>query len=159
MQIARRMILVGAALSTSSHSSLALEVADLVAEATYRGGGSGTWKLLLFANYTARLEIALTGQTAGTVVGQFRFYDIEVADGQEMAAFAKVKPLLMRPEPELHPSSYEIGLLLPNSGRLHRVTVYASAITKDSPELRIFFTIWRNIWSGIPGTPSVPTNY
>lgn len=134
------------------------DLSDLVAEATY--GGEGTlWRLHLFANYSARLSVEFSSGATDTVFGQFRFYDIEVADRQQLAAFANLRTMIAAPEPDIHPWIYSISLALPNSREFHRVKVYVGRSMRVSSELRLFFTIWRNIWIGIAGAPSVPMDY
>jgi hypothetical protein len=169
MRLTRRTILTGSALTaltgksyvicTGQESELIVDdLSDLVAEATY--GGEGTfWRLHLFANYSARLSVQFRSATTGTVFGQFRFYDIEVADRQQLAAFANLRTMIAAPEPEIHPWTYGISLAIPKSRELHRVKVYVGSSVRVSNELRVFFAIWQNIWKGIPGAPSVPTGY
>jgi hypothetical protein len=131
---------------------------DLVAEATYRSGGS-FWRLHLFADYSARLGVEISGATTGNVFGHFQIYDIKVVDRQQLAAFANLRTVFAAPEPEAHPWTYGISLAIPKSRELHRVKVYMGSSLRVSDELRLFFAIWRNIWNGIPGAPSVPTAY
>lgn len=131
---------------------------DLVAEAIYSGQGS-FWRLHLFADYSARLGVEISGSTTGIVFGNFQFYDIKVVGRQQLEAFAKLRAVFAGPEPEIHPWTYGISLAIPKSRELHRVKVYVGSSMRVSNELRLFFAIWHNIWIGIPGAPSVPTAY
>jgi len=82
-----------------------------------------------------------------------------VADRHQLAAFANLRTMIAAPEPDIHPWIYGISLALPNSRKFHRVKVHMGRSTRVSSELRLFFTIWRNIWVGIPGAPSVSPGY
>lgn len=158
MQLTRRAILAGAAFGALPKGSDAAFAAlpDVIADATY-WSIEATWRLTLFANYSGRLNVELKKRTLGTVSGQLRFYDVEVAESHELAAFGRLSAEILPPEPDIHPSIYDIALLLPVSGGLHRVKVYMARSMPASTELRVFFTIWRNIWSGIPGAPLAPS--
>ena len=82
-----------------------------------------------------------------------------VFDTRQLTAFANLRALIAAPQAEIHLWVYEIGLIRPNSGGVHRVKVYMGNSMPVSVELRMFFAIWRNIWSGIPGAPSAPARY
>ena len=160
MRSTRRGILSGAAVSllAGKAGATTADLSDVVVEAMY-GGRDDSWRLSLFADHSARLHVEMNKMPIGSIVGQFRFYDNDVADVRQLATFGRLGVSISAPQPDIHPWVYEIALLLPDSGRLRRVRVSMGRSMPVTDELREFFAIWRNIWSGIPGSPKMPASF
>ena len=131
--------------------------AEVVVKSRFRG--NGVWEIVLSNNYSARLNVQLSGGTIGTLTGDFRFYDTEVGSKEQVADFLKLPNTLRSPSALLHPSNYEIAVRIPGTNKFHEVSVWFNRDTLPSEELRLFFEMWRNVWSGVPGHPRAPEGY
>ena len=117
---------------------------------------STTWKISLFADLSARMDVEherASTYSMGSMFGKFHFYENDVAESDELEAFAKLPNYMGPPRPDIHPIDYEIALLISESRGLHRVKVRVARSMPASPEPRLFFGIWHNIWRGIPQPP------
>jgi hypothetical protein len=152
----RRAIRAGAALTILPKSPDAAFTAPVVvADATYWTPEEG-WRLTVYADYSARLNVEFKRFTIGTVSGQFSIYDTGAVESHHLAAFSRLKAVVVPPRPPTHPLAYEISLRMPNSEGLHRVKVYADSTMPDSVELRAFAARWKRLWSEIRGAPTYP---
>lgn len=114
------------------------------------------WKISLFADLSGGMDVEhgrATVFSMDSMSGKFHSYENDVAESHELEAFAKLPNYMTPPRPDIHPIDYEIALLISESQGLHRVKVRVARSMPASPELRLFFSIWHNIWRGIPQPP------
>lgn len=158
----RRTAIVGPAVFFLSQVSGASTKADgsgvVVARAVFRGRDAH-WQITLTDKYAAKYFAQVSGITAGSLSGDFRFYDTEIADKEQIGKFMQLPPGIFSPTPSVHPNSYEIALKKPGTNAFHEVVVLFHHDMQPSESLVLFFSIWRNIWNGVPGSPRAPERY
>lgn len=159
MESTRRTTLVAAALAALPAKSATIYTGrpDVVAEAQFWSLSMlTTWKISLFADLSARRDVKherASTNSMDSMDSMFHFHENEVAESHEREAFAKLPNYMGPPRPDVHPIDYEIALLISESQGLHRVKVRVARNMPATPELRLFFSIWHNIWRGIPQPP------
>jgi hypothetical protein len=160
--ISRRTLGVGAAALVLSRASGAAINTDgsggIVARAVY-GGRDERWQIVLTDNYAAKYSAQLSGITTGSLSGDFRFYDTEFADKEQLNGFFKLPHGIVSPTPSIHPNMYEIAVKNLATNAFHEVLVLFHRDMPPSDNLVLFFNVWRNIWSGVPGYPRAPGQY
>jgi hypothetical protein len=131
---------------------------QVVLRAKY-GGRDVAWEITLSNNYTAKFRAHIGGMTIGSITGEFRFYDTDVIEKEQLPRFFTLPKNFHAPTPSLHPWAYVIAMKNPTDGAFHEVSVWFARDMPRSDELRFFFEIWRNVWSGVPGYPRAPGGY
>lgn len=160
--ISRRSLGVGtAALLLSKLPEAATSTAgsgEVVASAAFRGRDSH-WQITLTDKYAAKYSAQLSGIAAGSLWGDFRFYDTEFANKAQLQRFLQLPRSMSSPSPSIHPNSYEIAVKNVTTNAFHEVVVLFNSDIPPSENLVLFFSVWRNIWSGVPGYPRAPGQY
>ena len=131
---------------------------ELAARATYRGRDSH-WQITLTDKYAAKYSAQLSGIVVGLLSGDFRFYDTEFADKEQVQRFLQLPRSIASLSPSIHPNSYEIAVKNVATNAFHEVVVLFNRDMPPSENLVLFFSVWRNIWSGVPGYPRAPGRY
>lgn len=160
MNPTRRFVLASATaglVPSSFASELAVDE-KVVAVAKY-GGRDVAWEIALTAKYTAKFKAEINGGPTGSIAGDFRFYDTDILEKEEMPRFLKLPKTFFAPRQPIHPWAYVIALRNPETMAFHEVSVWFGNDMPRSADLQFFFEVWRNIWSGVPGYPRVPESY
>lgn len=131
---------------------------EVIARATFRGRDE-LWQINLTNKFTASFSVQLNRLPAGSIKGDFRFYDTEVADKSQLERFLELPKRITSPEPSVHLGGYEIALAMPATNTFHAVEVWFHRDMQRSEGLVLFFSVWRNIWNGVPGYPRAPGEY
>ena len=160
--MSRRSIVVGTtALLLSKLPEAATSAAgsgEVVARAAYLGRDSH-WQITLTDKYAAKYSAQLSGIAAGSLLGDFRFYDTEFADKEQVQRFLQLPRSISSLSPSIHPNSYEIAIKNVATKAFHEVVVLFNRDMPPSENLGLLFSVWRNIWSGVPGYPRAPGQY
>jgi hypothetical protein len=131
---------------------------EVVARAAF-GGRDSRWQITLTNNYAAKYSAQLSGNAVGSLSGDFRFYDTEFADKEQVQKFLKLPPRISLLSTSPHLNSYEIAVKNVATNAFHEVVVLFNRDMPPSENLVLFFDVWRNIWSGVPGYPPAPGQY
>lgn len=159
--ISRRTVVVGATLLFSLAADAATNTAgadEVVVRAAYRGRDTH-WQIALTDNYAAKYSAQLSGIPAGSLSGDFRYYDTEFVHKEQLKRFLQLPKRIIFPAPSIHPDNYEIAVKNPATNLFHEVVVSFHRDMPPSDNLFLFFNVWRNIWSGVPGHPGAPVQY
>ncbi|MBI2769959.1 MAG: hypothetical protein HYX47_10075 [Burkholderiales bacterium] len=160
--MSRRSIVVGTtALLLSKLPEAATSAAssgEVVARAAYSGRDSH-WQITLTDKYAAKYSAQLSRIPAGSLSGDFRFYDTEFADKEHLERFLQLPRSILSLSPSIHPDSYEIAVKNVATNAFHEVVVLFNRDMPPSENLVLFFSVWRSIWSGVPGYPRAPGQY
>lgn len=160
--MSRRSIVLGTAALILSKLSVAETSAagsgEVVARAAYRSRDS-YWQITLTDRYSAKYSAQLSGIAAGSLSGDFRFYDTEFADKEQVQRFLQLPRSISSLSPSIHPNSYEIAVENVATNTFHEVVVLFNRDMPPSENLVLFFSVWRNIWRGVPGYPRAPGQY
>jgi hypothetical protein len=109
----RRAVLAGAAVGWLADVGAATsqDAGEVIATATFRSRDD-LWQINLTSKHAASFSAQLNRIPAGTIRGEFRFYDTEVADKGQLQRFLQLPNAIRSSAPSIHPWGYEIALRL-----------------------------------------------